>query len=182
MLLNELNLKALNVSAQSVLPMVKNLAIEGVEVELKIIAFASGFGSGKKSVISGSVKRADNGTEKPLENADIEKVRRVVASLCELTSSGRTSERKPRAPKEQTEVAKLRASLAVARRICPFNEFANSWLIIDAKVLRAHFRLARKEDRENARKALQARAVDPLLAKIEKLSPEERALLLASLQ
>ena len=182
MLLNELNLRYLSVSAESVLPVVRHANVEGNEITFKITAFQSGFGSGKKSVISGSVKRADNGTEKTLENADIEKVRRIVASLCELTSSGRTSERKPRAPKGQTEVEKLRASLAVARRICPFNEFANSWLIIDAKALRAHFKLARKEDRENARKALQARAVDPLLAKIEKLSPEERALLLASLQ
>ena len=179
MLLSELNLKALNVSAQSVLPMVKNLAIEGVEVEFKIIAFASGFGKGKKTVISGSVKRADTDTIFEFVTLDIERLRSVIAKLLGLKS---TSERKPRAPKEQTEVAKLRASLAVARRICPFNEFANSWLIIDAKALRAQFRFARKEDRENARKALQARAVDPLLAKIEKLSPEERALLLASLQ
>ena len=117
-----------------------------------------------------------------LENADIEKVRRVCAPLCELTQSGRTSERKPRAPKEQTEVAKLRASLAVARRLCTFNEFENSWLIIDAKALRAHFRLARKEDREKASEALKARAVAPILEKVAKLSPEERALLLASLQ
>ena len=182
MLLSELNLKALNVSAASVLPVSVTISVEGYEITFKVTAFQSGYGSGKKTVVSGSVKRADNGTEKMLENADIEKVRRVCASLCELTTSGRTTERKPRAPKEQTEVEKLRASLAVARRICPFNEFANSWLIIDAKVLRAHFRLARKEDREKARKALQARAVDPLLAKIEKLSAEERALLLASLQ
>ena len=179
MLLSELNLKALNVSAQSVLPMVKNLAIEGVEVEFKIIAFASGFGKGKKTVVSGSVRRPDTGTIFEFVTLDIERLRSVIAKLLGLKS---TSERKPRAPKEQTEVEKLRASLAVARRICSFNEFENPWVKIDAKALRAHFKLARKEDRENARKALQARAVDPLLAKIEKLSPEERALLLASLQ
>ena len=179
MLLSELNLKALNVNAQSVLPMVKNLAIEGVEVELKIIAFASGFGKGKKTVISGSVKRADTGTIFEFVTLDIERLRSVIAKLLGLKS---TSERKPRAPKEQTEVAKLRASLAVARRLCTFNEFENSWLIIDAKALRAHFRLARKEDREKASEALKARAVAPILEKVAKLSPEERALLLASLQ
>lgn len=182
MLLSELNLRALGVSASSVLPMVKTLNVEGRELEFKITAFASGFGSGKKSVISGSIKRADNSTEKVLQNADIEKIRRVCASLCELTQSGRTSERKPRTPKEQTEVEKLRVSLAVARRLCPYNEFANAWLIIDAPALRAHFKLARKTDRDRAKEALKARAVNPLLAKIEKLSAEERALLLASLQ
>ena len=151
MLLSELNLKALNVSASSVLPMVKNLAIEGVEVEFKIIAFASGFGSGKKSVISGSVKRTDNGTEKLLENADIEKVRRVVASLCELTSSGRTSERKPRTPKVSevkiSEVEKLKQNLAVARRL------PKEWIRVDANKLRAAFIDARKKDRMPAKLA-----------------------------
>ena len=39
-----------------------------------------------------------------------------------------------------------------------------------------------RKDKENARKALHARAVDPLLSKIAKLSAEERALLLAALQ
>ena len=180
MLLSELNLKALNVSAESVLPVEKSVNVEGYEVTFKIAAFQSGYGSGKKSVISGMVSLNDaNHTSTNLENSDIENIRRKVAKLMGLKT---TSERKPRAPKEQTEVAKLRASLAVARRICPFNEFANSWLIIDAKALRAHFRLARKEDREKARKALQARAVDPILEKVAKLSPEERALLLASLQ
>ena len=146
MLLSEFNFKALNVNAQSVLPMVKNLAIEGVEVEFKIIAFASGFGSGKKTVVSGSVKRADNGTEKPLECADIEKVRRVCASLCELTTSGRTSERKPRAPKavkevKISEVEKMRQNLAVARRL------PKEWVRIDANKLRAAFIDARKKDK-----------------------------------
>ena len=182
MLLSELNLRYLSVSAASVLPVVRRANVEGYEIEFKVTAFQSGYGSGKKTVISGSIARADNDTKKLIECADIEKVRRVVASLCELTSSGRTTERKPRAPKEQTEVAKLRASLAVARRLCTFNEFENSWLIIDAKALRAHFRLARKEDREKASEALKARAVAPILEKVAKLSPEERALLLASLQ
>ena len=179
MLLSELNLKALNVSAASVLPISVSASVEGKEVIFKITAFQSGFGKGKKTVVSGSVRRPDTGTIFEFVTLDIERLRSVIAKLLGLKS---TSERKPRAVKEKTEVEKLRASLAVARRICPFNEFANSWLIIDAKVLRAHFKLARKEDRENERKALQARAVDPLLAKIEKLSPEERALLLASLQ
>ena len=180
MLLNELNLRSLGVNAESVLPVEKNLNIEGYEITFKITAFQSGFGSGKKSVISGMVSLNDaNHTSTTLENSDIESIRRKVAKLVGLKT---TSERKPRAPKEQTEVEKLRQNLAVARRLCTFNEFENPWVKIDAKALRAHFKLARKEDRENARKALQARAVDPLLAKIEKLSPEERALLLASLQ
>ena len=178
MLVNELNLRYLSVSAESVLPVVRHANIEGQEVEFKITAFQSRFGSGKKTVISGSVKRADNGTEKILENADIEKVRRVCSSLCELTTTGRTSERKPRAPKEQTEVKKLSETLKVARRVSS----ACCWLNINADQLRAAFKDARKIDRENARKALQARAVNPILERVAKLTPEERALLLASLQ
>ena len=176
MLLQELNMKALNVNAETVLPVKKSINVEGHEVEFYITAFLSGFGSGKKSVISGSIQRTDNSTSKNFENADIEKIRRVCASLCELTTSGRTSARKPRTPKEQTEVDKLRQSLAVARRL------PQQWIKIDTMVLRAFFKEAREMDREKARKALQERAVDPLLSKIAKLSPEERALLLASLQ
>ena len=147
MLVNELNLRYLSVSAESVLPVVRHANIEGQEVEFKITAFQSRFGSGKKTVISGSVKRADNGTEKLLENADIEKVRRVVASLCELTSSGRTSERKPRAPKGQSEVEKLRQALAVARRL------PKEWVKIDPNKLRSAFIDARKKDRMPAKLA-----------------------------
>ena len=178
MLLSELNLRALNVNADSVLPLSVSTSVEGKELTFKITAFQSGYGSGKKTVISGSITRADNDTTKLIENADIEKVRRVVASLCELTSSGRTKERKPRAPKEISVVKQVSDTLAIARRALAKND----WLTIDAKKLRTAFKTARKIDRENAQKALQARAVDPLLAKIEKLSPEERALLLASLQ
>ena len=178
MLVSELNLRALGVSASSVLPLCVSTSIEGKEVEFKITAFQTGFGSGKKSVISGSIKRADNDTAKVIENADIEKVRRVCASLCELTTSGRTSERKPRTPKERTKVEELKNTLAVARRV----RSSCCWVDIDAKKLRTAFKAARQTDRENARKALQARAVDPLLSKIAKLSAEERALLLASLQ
>ena len=151
MLLSELNLRYLSVSAESVLPVVRLANVEGNEITFKITAFQSGFGSGKKSVISGSVKRADNGTEKPLENADIEKVRRVVASLCELTSSGRTSERKPRTPKVSeekiSEVEKLRQALAVARRL------PKEWIKIDPNKLRAAFIDARKKDRMPAKLA-----------------------------
>lgn len=180
MLLQELNLKALNVSAESVLPVEKNLCVEGKELTFKITAFQSGYGSGKKSVISGTISLNDtNHTSTELNNSDIEIIRRKVAKLLGLKN---TSERKPRAPKEQTEVEKLRQSLAVARRLCPFNEFSNPWLIINAKALRAHFRLARKADRKKAQEAIKEKAVNPLLAKIEKLTPEERALLLASLQ
>ena len=176
MLLSELKMSALNVSAESVLPMSTTLNIEGKEVTFKITGFSSGYGSGKKTVISGSIKRADNGTEKIIENADIEKLRRVCASLCELTQSGRTSERKPRALKEQTEVKKLRQSLAVARRL------PKEWVTINAQQLRVAFRDARKKDRARAQFAQQLRAVNPLLAKIAQLSEEQRSLLLASLQ
>ena len=180
MLLSELNMKALKVSASSVFPLLTSVCVEGYEIEFKITAFQSGFGSGKKSVISGKISLNDaNHTSTEIENFDIEAVRRTISRLLGLKN---TSERKPRAPKEQSEVEKLRASLAVARRLCPFNEFSNPWLIIDAKVLRAYFKIARKEDRKKAQDALKEKAVNPLLAKIEKLTPEERALLLASLQ
>ena len=178
MLLNELNLHYLSVSAESIFPVVRKANVEGYELTFKITAFQSGFGSGKKSVISGSITRTDNNTTKVLENADIEKVRRACASLCELTSSGRTTVRKPRAPKEISVVKQVSDTLAIARRALAKND----WLTIDAVKLRTAFKIARKIDRENARKALQARAVDPILARVAKLSPEERALLLASLQ
>ena len=174
MLLSELNLKALNISAESVLPVEKKVVnVEGKEVAFKITAFQSGFGSGKKSVISGTISLNDtNHTSIELNNADVEAIRRAVAKLLGLKT---TSERKPRAPKEQTEVEKLRQNLAVARRL-------PRWCKIDAVTLRANFKAARNMDRENARKALQARAVTPILERVAKLSPEERALLLASLQ
>ena len=73
-------------------------------------------------------------------------MRRIVASLCELTSSGRTSERKPRAPKavvevKISEVEKLRQALAVARRL------PKEWIRIDPNKLRAAFIGARKKDK-----------------------------------
>ena len=174
MLLNELNFKALNINAESVLPVEKIVNIEGRELKIKITAFQSGFGSGKKTVISGLISLNDtNNTTTELNNSDITVIRRKVSKLLGLKN---TSERKPRAVKESTEVNKLRQSLAVARRL------PHQWCKIDVVVLRAFFKDAREIDRKNARKALQARAVDPLLAKIEKLSPEERALLIASLQ
>ena len=178
MLLSELNLKALNISAESVLPMSVNASIEGKEITFKITGFQSRFGSGKKTVISGSITRADNDTKKIIENADIEKVRRVCASLCELTSSGRTSERKSRAPKEQTEVKKISDTLKVARRLF----LSNEWVTIDARKLRATFWLARQNDRLKKEKELKERELAPLLKKVAKLSDEARALFLASLQ
>ena len=176
MLLSELNLKALNVNASSVLPVEKNINVEGFEITFRISAFASGYGSGKKTVVSGSIKRADNGTEKLFEFADIEKLRRVCASLCELTTSGRTTERKPRTPKEQSEVDKLRQSLAVARRL------PKEWCKIDTNELRIAFKRARKTDLKNVKEAIIKRNVSPLLEKVAKLSDEERTLFLASLQ
>lgn len=171
MLLSELNLKALNINAESVFPVCVTLNFEGREITFKITAFQSGFGSGKKSVISGSIKRMDNNTVKVLENADIEKVRRVVASLC-----GHVSERKPRTQKERTKVEELRQSLAIARRL------PKEWVKIDAVKLRAAFIEAQETDREKAKEALKARAVAPILERVAKLSAEEKALLIASLQ
>ena len=175
MLLNEMNLKALCVNAESVFPVEKVLNVEGYEVTFKITAFQSGFGSGKKSVISGEVLRKDTGILFVLENSDIEVIRRKVAKLIGLKN---TSERKTRTPKGSTKVEELKKTLAVARRV----RSSCCWIDINTNKLRTAFKAARQEDRENARKALQARAVDPLLSKIAKLSPEERALLLASLQ
>lgn len=175
MLLNELNLRAINVSASQVLPMSSTINVEGRELVFTITAFQSGFGSGKKTVVSGSIKRVDNGIQKLFENADIEKIQRVVSSLCELTTSGRVKERKPRA-KENSKIETLKQALAVARRL------PKDWTIIDAEKLREAFKAARKKDRENRQEALKARAVAPILQRVAKLSNEEKALLLASLQ
>ena len=175
MLLNEFNLKALKVNAQSVLPVNSTLNVEGRELVFTVTAFQTGFGSGKKTVVSGSIKRVDNGTQKEFECADVEKLRRVVSSLCELTTSGRVGARKPRA-KENSKIETLKQALAVARRL------PKDWTIIDAEKLREAFKEARLTDRERAKEALKARAVAPILQRVAKLSNEEKALLLASLQ
>lgn len=174
MLLNELNLKALNINAESVLPMSVTLCVEGKEVEFKITAFQSGYGSGKKSVISGIVSLNDtNHTSTELNNSDIESIRRKVSKLLGLKN---TSERKPRTPKTETEVQKLRTSLAVARRL------PKEWCKIDTAAVWKAYQEAKKVDHEKAKEALKEKTVSPLLEKISKLSPGERALLLASLQ
>ena len=175
MLLSELNLRSIGVNASSVLPVVKNLAIEGVEVEFKITAFQSGYGSGKKSVVSGAVLRKDTGVLFVLENSDIEVIRRKVAKLIGLKT---TSERKPRTPKVDTEVKKISDTLKVVRRIYA----SYCWVDINVEKLRNEFKAAREIDRENKREMLKAHAVAPILERVAKLSPEERALLLASLQ
>ena len=105
MLLNELNFKALCVSAESVLPVSKTLNVEGKELNFTINEFKSGFGSGKKSVISGIISLNDtNNTSTEMKQSDIEAVRRKVSKLLGLKN---TKERKPRAVKESTEVDKL---------------------------------------------------------------------------
>ena len=173
MLLSELNLKALNVNAESVLPMEQIIDVEGKRLKIKIVDFQSRYGSGKKSVVSGTISLDDiNKTSFELINTDIEAIRRKVGKLLGLERS----DRKPRTT--QTEVEKLRQSLGVARRLCD----TNPWLIINAPALRAHFKIARKKDLKNKEEALKARAVNPILVKVAKLSAEERALLLASLQ
>lgn len=118
MLLNELNLRALAVNAQSVLPIEKIFNVEGRELKFKITAFQNRFGSGKKSVISGSVSLNDeNHTSIALENSDIEEIRRKVSKLCGLKTSSARKSRAPKEPVVKTEVEKLRDSLAVARRL-----------------------------------------------------------------
>ena len=72
----------------------------------------------------------------------------------------------------------LKNTLAVARRVCS----SCNWVDINANNLRAAFKAARQTDRERAKEALKARAVAPILERVAKLSAEERALLLASLQ
>lgn len=178
MLLNELNLKALNVSASSVLPYSTTLNVEGRELEFKITAFASGFGSGRKTVISGSVECKGTDTKFLFENADIEKLRRFAGLAAGVSKNGRFKSGTLRASRTITEVKKLSETFKTARAVSA----KCNWIKLDTDELRAAFKRAREIDRENARKALQARAVDPLLSKIAKLTPEERALLLASLQ
>ena len=172
MLLNELNLKALNVNAASLLPMEQTIDIEGKVLKIKIVNFQSNYGSGKKTVISGTISLDDMNTSIELINCDIETVRRKISKLLGLKS---TSDRKARTT---TEVEKLRQSLGVARRLCN----ANPWLMINAPALRASLKCARKTDRKNKEEALKARVINPILEKVAKLSAEERALLLASLQ
>ena len=174
MLLSELNLRSLGVNAESVLPLCVSTSVEGKELTFRITAFQSGFGSGKKSVISGMVSLNDaNHTSTELNNSDIESIRRKIAKLIGLKS---TTERKPRTPKGATEVEKLRQALSVARRL------PKEWVKIDTAAVWKAYKKAKAEDAKTASEALKEKAVTPLLAKIEKLSPEERALLLASLQ
>lgn len=142
MLINELNLRALNISADSVLPMCQTLNVEGRELEFKITHFQSGFGSGKKSVISGSVSLNDeNHTSITLDKSDIESIRRKVSKLCGLKTS---SARKPRKLKDQpvivTEVEKLRDSLAVARRL------PKEWVTINTAGVWKAYQRAKKLD------------------------------------
>ena len=174
MLLNELNFKALNINASSVLPFEQIVNIEGKELKIKIVNFQSNYGSGKKTVISGTISLKDaNNTSTTLENSDIESIRRKVSKLLGLKN---TSERKPRTTKEQTEVEKLRQNLAVARRL------PKEWVKIDAAAVWKAYQDAKKADKEREQKALKEKAVNPLLERINKLTDEERALLLASLQ
>lgn len=172
MLLSELNLKALNINAQTVLPVEQSIDVEGKVLKIKIVNFQSNYGSGKKSVVSGSASYGNTTYE--FINKDVIGFRASVAKTLGIKNTAKVT--RIHTTKGQSEVDKLRQSLAVARRL------PSQWVKIDTTVLRAFFNEARKTDRENARKALQARAVAPLLEKVAKLTPEERALLLASLQ
>ena len=98
MLLHELNLKALNVNAESVLPMEQTIDVEGKVLKIKIVNFQSNYGSGKKTVISGTISLDDmNKTTVELNNCDIETVRRKISKLLGL----KRSDRKSRTTKEQ---------------------------------------------------------------------------------
>ena len=160
MLLNELNFKALCVSAESVLPVSKTLNVEGKELNFTINEFKSGFGSGKKSVISGIISLNDtNNTSTEMKQSDIEAVRRKVSKLLGLKN---TKERKPRAVKESTEVDKLevdklRENLAVARRL------PREWVKIDAAAVWKAYQEAKKRD-----------AVPNKLEKIKQLDTEKQ--------
>ena len=174
MLLSELNLKALNINASSILPVEKIVNVEGKELKIKVVDFQSNYGSGKKTVISGTISLTDtNHTSIELNNSDIETIRRKVSKLLGLKT---TTDRKPRTPKEQTEVEKLRQNLAVARRL------PKAWVKIDAASVWKAYQEAKKADKEREQKALKEKAVNPLLERINKLTDEERALLIASLQ
>ena len=144
MLLSELNLKALNINAQTILPVEQIIDVEGKVLKIRVINFQSNYGSGKKTVVSGTISLNDaNHTSTELNNSDIEALRRKVARLIGLKNTG---DRKPRKPKEQTEVIKsevekLRDSLAVARRL------PKGWINFNAKEIRQAFKDARKKDR-----------------------------------
>ena len=174
MLLQELNLKALNVNAQTILPVEQTINIEGKLLKIKIVNFQSKYGSGKKSVVSGSASYGNTTYE--FINKDVIGFRASVAKTLGIKNTAKVT--RIHTTKGQSEVEKLRASLAVARRLCA----SHTWVEVDAKKLRSSFWAARQTDRKKAQDALKEKAVNPLLAKIEKLTPEERALLLASLQ
>ena len=172
MLLSELNLKALNINASSVLPFEQIVNIEGKELKIQIVNFQSNYGSGKKTVVSGSASYGNTTYE--FINKDVIGFRASVAKVLGLKNTAKVT--RIRAVKEQTEVEKLRQALAVARRL------PKEWTKIDAAAVWRAYQKAKETDRKNAREALKARAVAPILEKVAKLSAEERALLLASLQ
>ena len=172
MLLSELNLKALNVSAQSILPVEQTIAVEGKVLKIKIVNFQSNYGSSKKSVVSGSASYGNTTYE--FMNKDVIGLRASVAKTLGITNTAKVN--RIHTTKGQSEVEKLRQALTVARRL------PKMWVKIDAAAVWKAYQEAKAQDAKKAQDALKEKAVSPLLAKIEKLSPEERALLLASLQ
>ena len=174
MLLSELNFKALNVSTSSVLPLCTTLNIEGKELKIKIVNFQSNYGSGKKTVVSGSASYGNTTCE--FINKDITGFRASVAKALGIKNTAKVS--RIHTTKEQTEVNKLRQSLAVARRL------PKEWVNINAAALWKAYQEAKHIDRQEHIKQIRQEKVDPILKQIEKakLSDEARALLLASLQ
>ena len=141
--------------------------------KIKIVNFQSNYGSGKKTVVSGSASYGN--TTYNFINKDITGLRVSVAKTLGIKNTAKVTTR-IRTLKERTKVEELKSTLAVARRL------PKKWVKIDIKELRTAFKDARMTDRKNKQEALKEKAVSPLLAKIAKLSDEERALLLASLQ
>ena len=172
MLLSELNLKALNINAQSVLPVEQTIDVEGKVLKIKIVNFQSNYGSGKKSVVSGSASYGNTTFE--FMNKDVIGFRASVAKTLGLKNTAKVT--RIHTTKGQSEVEKLRQSLSVARRL------PKEWVKIDTAAVWKAYQEAKTQDAKKAQDALKEKAVNPLLVKIAKLSEEERALLLASLQ
>lgn len=153
MLLNELNLKALNINTQTILPVEQIIDVEGKVLKIKIVNFQSNYGSGKKTVVSGSASYGNTTYE--FINKDVIGLRASVAKTLGIKNTAKVT--RIRTPKETTEVDKLRQSLALARRL------SKEWITIDAPKLRTAFKDARKKDRAPQK-----------LAKITELSTEKQ--------
>ena len=174
MLLSELNLKALNINAQTILPVEQTIDVEGKVLKIKIVNFQSNYDKKKKTVVSGSASYGNTTYE--FMNKDVTGFRASVAKALGIKNTAKVS--RIHTLKEQTEVDKLRQNLAVARRL------PKEWVKIDAAAVWKAYKEAKYTDRQERIKKIRQEEITPLLKQIEKakLSDEARALLLASLQ